>query len=90
MERRLNRLDGMAPGGAMAATWVVPFRSHCADAGVAQMKAPFGIPLATFSLDPGQLVLFPSWVLHDVKPFEGEGTRITIAFNCCFKLSDPA
>jgi hypothetical protein len=23
-------------------------------------------------------------VLHDVKPFEGEGERITVAFNCWF------
>jgi uncharacterized protein (TIGR02466 family) len=60
------------------------------DAGVAQLKAPFGVSLATFSLEPGQLVLFPSWVLHDVKPFEGEGARITVAFNCSFKLLDPS
>ena len=37
---------------------------------------------------PGQLVLFPSWILHDVKPFEGEGERITVAFNCWFSLKD--
>ena len=40
--------------------------------------------------EPGQLVLFPSWILHDVKPFEGEGERITVAFNCWFKLKDEA
>jgi len=27
-------------------------------------------------------------VLHDIKPFEGEGERITIAFNCWFTLPD--
>jgi hypothetical protein len=26
--------------------------------------------------------------LHDVKPFEGEGERITVAFNCWFSLKD--
>ena len=35
-----------------------------------------------------QLVMFPSWVLHDVKPFEGDGERITVAFNCWFTLPD--
>ena len=40
-------------------------------------------------LEPGQLVLFPSWLLHDVKPFQGEGERITVAFNCWFSLEDP-
>jgi len=39
-------------------------------------------------MEPGQLVLFPSWVMHDVKPFEGEGERITVAFNCWFGLKD--
>ena len=41
-------------------------------------------------MEAGQLVLFPSWVLHDVKPFEGEGERITVAFNCWFGLKEPA
>jgi uncharacterized protein (TIGR02466 family) len=58
------------------------------DAGVARMKAPFGYQTVSASLEPGQLVLFPSWVLHDVKPFEGEGERITVAFNCWFTLPE--
>jgi Putative 2OG-Fe(II) oxygenase len=60
------------------------------DAGVARMQLPYGYQVANVSLDAGQLVLFPSWVLHDVKPFEGEGERITISFNCWFTLPDPA
>jgi hypothetical protein len=60
------------------------------DAGIANMKLPYGYQVANVSLEAGQLVMFPSWVLHDVKPFEGEGERITIAFNCWFTLPDPA
>jgi hypothetical protein len=60
------------------------------DAGVAKMQLPYGYQVANVSLEAGQLVMFPSWVLHDVKPFEGEGERITIAFNCWFALPDPA
>ncbi|MDP9008694.1 MAG: 2OG-Fe(II) oxygenase family protein [Pseudomonadota bacterium] len=56
------------------------------DAGVAQMQLPYGPQIASLSLEAGQLVMFPSWVLHDVKPFQGEGERITIAFNCWFTL----
>ena len=59
------------------------------DAANAKMQLPYGNMLAQLSLLPGQLVMFPSWVLHDVKPFEGEGERITIAFNCWFTLPDP-
>lgn len=30
---------------------------------------------------PGRLALFPSWMWHGVEPFEGEGRRLTIAFD---------
>lgn len=30
---------------------------------------------------PGMLVMFPSWLLHSVKPWYGEGLRISIAIN---------
>ncbi len=60
------------------------------DAGIARMPLPYGYQIANVSLEAGQLVLFPSWVLHDVKPFEGEGERVTVAFNCWFTLPDPA
>jgi hypothetical protein len=59
------------------------------DAGVAKMPLPYGYQVASVSLEAGQLVIFPSWVLHDVKPFEGGGERITVAFNCWFSLPDP-
>jgi uncharacterized protein (TIGR02466 family) len=58
------------------------------DAGNAKMRLPHGYQNANLTLEAGQLVMFPSWVLHDVKPFEGEGERITIAFNCWFTLPD--
>jgi uncharacterized protein (TIGR02466 family) len=59
------------------------------DAANARMQLPYAHHVASMRLEAGQLVLFPSWVLHDVKPFEGEGERITIAFNCWFTLPDP-
>ena len=55
------------------------------DAGNANIRGPYSYNIRHVRLEPGQLVLFPSWVLHDVKPYEGEGERITIAFNCWFK-----
>ena len=30
---------------------------------------------------PGLLFLFPSWLMHQVRPYRGTGTRISIAFN---------
>ena len=29
----------------------------------------------------GRLVMFPSWVLHQVRPYGGDAQRISIAFN---------
>ena len=30
---------------------------------------------------PGKLVMFPSWVFHQVRPYHGNAERISIAFN---------
>lgn len=56
-----------------------------------KLRTPFAAHIRHVKMEPGQLVLFPSWVLHDVKPFEGEGERVTVAFNCWFSLegADP-
>jgi uncharacterized protein (TIGR02466 family) len=60
------------------------------DAATANLRDPFAPNIRALRLEPGQLVVFPSWILHDVKPFQGEGTRITVAFNCWFALPEPA
>jgi uncharacterized protein (TIGR02466 family) len=58
------------------------------DAATANLRGPYAYHIRSLHLEPGQLVIFPSWVMHDVKPFEGEGERITVAFNCWFNLKD--
>ena len=58
------------------------------DAANASLRGAFASGVRQIDLEPGQLVLFPSWVLHDVKPYEGDGERITVAFNCWFQLTD--
>ena len=60
------------------------------DAATANLQVPFAPRIRGLSMEAGQLVVFPSWVLHDVKPFEGEGVRITVAFNCWFELQQHA
>ncbi|MEJ0086581.1 MAG: putative 2OG-Fe(II) oxygenase [Pseudomonadota bacterium] len=54
------------------------------DAGNARFSGGFASGLRSLRMEAGHLVLFPSGVLHDVKPFEGDGERITVAFNCWF------
>lgn len=56
------------------------------DAGNARLRAPYHHGSWSFKLQPGQLILFPSWVPHEVLPFYGLDERITVAFNCWFGM----
>lgn len=60
------------------------------DPGNARLQAPFHHGTWSVRLRPGQLVLFPSWVQHEVLPFFGAGERITVAFNCWFSMREDA
>jgi len=52
------------------------------------MRGAFASGVRQLDLEPGQLVLFPSWVPHEVMPFYGNDERITIAFNCWFGMKE--
>lgn len=60
------------------------------DAGNANLQGPYAPQLRHVRLEPGQLLLFPAWVLHSVMPYEGNGDRLTVSFTCSFGLADPA
>lgn len=47
----------------------------------AHLQRPYGGGSVNFKLKAGQLVLFPSWLMHEVAPFFGRDARITVAFN---------
>ena len=55
------------------------------DAGNNHWTDPFSPGLRHYRLAPGQLVIFPSFLMHEVAPFTGTGTRITVAFNAWVK-----
>lgn len=52
----------------------------------ARMSPPYDFGPRKLQLEPGQLVLFPSWLLHHVNPYFGERERITVAFNARFRM----
>ena len=54
------------------------------DAGNRMLRAPFATGTREVRLDAGQIVVFPSYVIHEVSPFYGRDTRITVATNCWF------
>lgn len=71
-------------------TFISPYASNTmfVDMASHQFKPPFQTGAIPTRLVPGQLVLFPSWLLHEVTPFEpaGDGLRITVAFNTRFRM----
>ena len=60
------------------------------DPGNAHMASPYTFGDLAYPLEPGTLVLFPSYLHHEVTPFWGEGERITVAFNCWLRYADQA
>lgn len=50
---------------------------------------PFG-KRVIFRPEPGMMLMFPSWLYHFVNPFQGDGERISIAFNVQFQpIAEP-
>jgi len=55
------------------------------DAGNLSMsKAPFGFGHQVFKLEAGQILIFPSWLYHEVSAYMGDSIRITVAVNYWF------
>ena len=49
-----------------------------------RLRPPFIVGDLELQLRPGQLVVFPSYLFHEVTPYYGSDTRITVATNCWF------
>jgi uncharacterized protein (TIGR02466 family) len=55
----------------------------------ATLHRAFALRPLEIRLTPGQMVVFPSYVFHEVAPFHGRDSRITVATNCWFDPPDP-
>jgi hypothetical protein len=54
------------------------------DAANRALRAPFALESREILLEEGQVIVFPSFVFHEVSPFYGQDVRITVATNCWF------
>jgi hypothetical protein len=54
------------------------------DPGNSNLLPSFALGPKEVALRAGDLVVFPSYVFHEVTPFYGTDTRITVASNCWF------
>jgi len=69
-----GELEFMDPRGPMAAIYA----PHLAVAMPGGLKAGANEPVIPKA---GRLVMFPSWLLHQVRPYRGNAERISVAFN---------
>ena len=51
------------------------------DAATAATRGPFGTAIRFVKFEPGQLVLFPSYMWHGTKAIHGTEPRLTVAFD---------
>lgn len=54
------------------------------DAANSSLHPVFASAPLDFRLSAGQILVFPSYLFHEVTPFYGHDTRITVATNCWF------
>jgi hypothetical protein len=48
------------------------------------LRPEYALGFREIQLTPGHIVVFPSYVFHEVAPYYGDGVRITVATNCWF------
>lgn len=58
------------------------------DPGNAYLRSPYTFGDTAYQLAAGQLLLFPSYLLHEVAPYHGQRERITVAFNAWVRYAD--
>lgn len=54
------------------------------DAGNRTLRPQYATGVREVRLEEGQIIVFPSYVIHEVSPFYGNDVRITVATNCWF------
>lgn len=84
-----NAAPGNASDGAISFLNPMGLANMFVDAGNCQVKPPFSGKNFSLQLRAGELVLFPSYLFHEVFPYSGSEERITVAFNCWFTSANP-
>ncbi|RFF27607.1 MULTISPECIES: putative 2OG-Fe(II) oxygenase [unclassified Wenzhouxiangella] len=64
-----------------------PASSMYLDPGNMRMRRPYGHGSINYRLEAGQLIVFPSHLMHEVAPYHGRSERITVASNFWFQAA---
>jgi uncharacterized protein (TIGR02466 family) len=76
-----------AAGGLLSFPHPLGAAGMYVDASTRKLDLPYNFSTREYRLAAGQLVLFPSWLPHQVTPYYGRNERITVAFNAWFTPS---
>lgn len=77
--------DATPESGALTFMHPAATSAMFVDLGVANLASPWAVRPHTYRLKPGQLIMFPSWVMHQVGAYTGPRERVTVAFNAWFR-----
>lgn len=72
-------------GGILSFKDPRPHANMYRDPGNERWLRPHHIGSVNYPMQPGELILFPSFLQHEVTPYFGQKPRITVAFNCSFE-----
>lgn len=59
------------------------------DQGNLEMKQPFAHGVVELYHEQGKLLVFPSYLIHEIFPYYGERPRIVVAYNCWISKVTP-
>ncbi len=77
--------DGLgADNGAISFLNPLGAANMFVDRGNARLRLPFSSKNFLLRQQAGELIIFPSYLFHQVLPYVGTSERITVAFNCWF------
>lgn len=82
--------DGSDLGGVLNFKDPRPHANMYLDPGNRRWQRPYHMGSINYPMQPGELMLFPSFLQHEVTPYMGRKPRITVAFNCSFRDPKPA
>lgn len=58
------------------------------DAGNRKLRSPYALAGKDIHHENGKLIMFPSYLHHEIFPYIGERPRIVVAFNCWVRLDN--
>lgn len=79
-----ERVPGEPDGGLLRFMDTRPGADAYLDPANRSFRPAYALGCREVRLEEGQVIVFPSFAFHEVSPFYGRDTRITVASNCWF------